>query len=87
MTATTENARHILEYPVDDSETAFISEVIIDGKSKVVSQPTHAVVYKFYIRQLSNNNRYIGRRWDAGYTWQEGLSNYIANLRNELVRQ
>ncbi len=79
-------AKQLLEYPFNENETAFVSEIKVDGKSQVFSQNIDAHVYKFYIKHIRTRNLFVGKRWDAGYTWQEGLSNYIINLRNELVR-
>lgn len=86
VNSTAKSAKTMLEYPFTPSETAYISEVVIDGKSQITSQNINANVYKFYIKQLSSKNTFIGKRWDAGYTWQEALTNYIYNLRNELIR-
>lgn len=84
--STGESAKKMLEYPISDEETAFISEIIVDGKSQVTSQNREAIVYKFYIKNVRRRNTYIGKRWDAGYSWQEGLNRYIANLKNELIQ-
>ena len=86
VNTTAKSAKMMLEYPFNSNETAFVSEVIIDGKSEITSQNINAEVYKFYIKQLRSNNTFIGKRWDAGYTWQQGLLNYINNMRNELIR-
>ncbi|QSE98124.1 transferase family protein [Fulvivirga lutea] len=80
------SVKDMLEYEYNSNETAFVSETISDGKSNITSQNINASVYKFYIKHIYSKKNFIGKRWDAGYTWQEGLSNYIINLRNELIR-
>ena len=86
VNSTAKSTKMMLEYPFSPNEGAFVSEVVIDGKSEITSQNVNAEVYKFYIKQLRSNNTFIGKRWDAGYTWQQGLLNYINNMRNELIR-
>lgn len=84
--STAKNARIMLGYKVDGNENAFASEVMIDGQPQVQSQNANAVVHKFYIKHIRSRNFFIGRQWDPGYTWEDGLSNYIMNLRNQLLR-
>ncbi|MEQ8926541.1 MAG: hypothetical protein RLO81_12050 [Fulvivirga sp.] len=80
------SVKDMLEYEYNQNATAFVSETITDGKSNITSQNINASVFKFYIKHIYSKKNFIGKRWDAGYTWQEGLANYIINLRNELIR-
>ncbi len=84
--AAQESVRQILEYPISQAETAYVSEVIIDKQSKITAIPANDHVYKFYVKHIYSQNVFVGKRWDAAKTWQEALHNYIANLRNELIR-
>lgn len=86
VNGTAKNARIMLDYEVKENENAFASEVKQAGQSQVTSQNASAIVYKFYIKHIRTRNSFIGKRWDSGYTWQEGLENYIDNLRNEILR-
>lgn len=41
--------------------------------------PKDALVYKFYIRQNTIKNVYVGE-WDADVQWQDALRNYLRNM-------
>jgi hypothetical protein len=84
--STAKSVKKILEYPTSSSETAYVSEVIINKQPEITSYDINASVYKFYIKHIRTQNTFIGKRWDAGLSWQKALDNYIQNLRNELVR-
>ena len=84
--STAKSVKKILEYPTSSSETAYVSEVIINKQSVITSYDINSSVYKFYIKHIRSKNTFIGKRWDAALTWQKALDNYIQNLRNELVR-
>lgn len=83
---TGKEVKEMLGYSTTDSETAYVSEVVKDGQSSVNSYNVNTPVYKFYIKHIHSGNVFVGKKWDAAPTWQEALSNYIDNLRNELVR-
>ena len=78
--------KEMLEYPVTDTETAYVSEAVRDGKAKVNSYSINTPVYKFYIKHIYSGNVFLGKKWDAAPTWEQALSNYIDNLRTELIR-
>lgn len=84
--STSKSVKEMLEYPIKESETAYISEVIKDGESKVTSNNINTPVYKFYIKHIYSGNIFLGKRWDAAPKWEDALNNYIDNLRNELIR-
>lgn len=86
VNTTVKNAREMLGYDTKESPTAFVSAVKKDGKLAVVNQNANAQVFKFYIRHIKSKNTFVGKRWDPGYTWQEGLGNYISNLRDQLLK-
>lgn len=78
--------KEMLEYPVTDTETAYVSEVVKDGQAKVTSYSINTPVYKFYIKHIYSGNTFLGKKWDTAPTWEEALTNYIDNLRTELIR-
>jgi hypothetical protein len=84
--ATGKSVKEMLGYAKNDSETAYISEVVRNGASEISSYNINTPVYKFYVKHIFSQNVFIGKRWDAAPTWQKALDNYITNLRNELVR-
>ncbi|UII28021.1 hypothetical protein LVD15_06240 [Fulvivirga maritima] len=84
--STAKSVKEMLEYPIKESETAFISEVIVDDKTRTTSNNINTPVYKFYIKHIYSGNVFLGKRWDAAPRWQDALINYVDNLRNELVR-
>ena len=77
----------MLEYPVTDTETDYVSEATKDGMPRVNSYHVNTPVYKFYIKHIYTGNVFLGKKWDAAPTWEEALNNYLDNLRNELVRK
>lgn len=81
-----ENTKRLLGYEVNEKETSYISESILDGKPVAQSLDKDTSVYKFYIKQVYSGNIFLGKKWDAAPTWEQALSNYIALLRNELIR-
>ncbi|MBL3654761.1 hypothetical protein [Fulvivirga sediminis] len=84
--STSKSVKEMLEYPIKESETAFISEVIVNDKTRTSSNNINTPVYKFYIKHIYSGNIFLGKRWDAAPRWQDALINYVDNLRNELVR-
>jgi hypothetical protein len=84
--ATVESVRNILEYPLGESQTAYVSEVIKNGQTQVTTHTLNTSVYKFYIKHIYSQNVFIGKKWDPAKNWQDALSHYIFNMRHELVR-
>lgn len=80
------SAKQILEYRTTNVETDYISEMMVDGKLQVESNSINTPVYKFYIKHIYSGNIFVGKRWDAASRKPEALTNYIQNLRNELVK-
>lgn len=83
---TGKEVKQMLGYDTTDSETAYVSEVVKNGEPRAKSYNINTPVYKFYIKHIYSGKVFVGKRWDAAPTWQEALTNYIDNLRNELVR-
>ncbi|ELR69797.1 NTPase [Fulvivirga imtechensis AK7] len=84
---TGKEVKEMLGYNTTDTETAYVSEVVKDGQVRVNSYSIDIPVYKFYIKHIYSGNVFLGKKWDAAPTWQQALTNYIDNLRNELVRK
>ena len=83
---TGKEVKEMLGYNTTDTETAYVSEVVKDGQARVNSYNINTPVYKFYIKHIYSGNVFLGKKWDAAPTWQQALTNYIDNLRNELIR-
>lgn len=80
------NAKRLLGYEVNEQETSYVSEAIVNGRPVVKSYPRDTHLYKFYIKHVYSGNIFLGKKWDASAQWDEALSNYIALLKNELIR-
>src|SRR5690606_27162636 len=61
--------KEMLGYPTTDTETAYISEVVSDGKAQLKSYSINTPVYKFYIKHINSGNVFLGKSWDAAPTW------------------
>ncbi len=81
-----ENTKRLLGYEVNEKETSYVSEIMVDGKPVLRSFPRDEHVYKFYIKHVYSGNIFLGKKWDASPSWQEALTNYLITLRNELLR-
>lgn len=84
--STVESVRSLLEYPLGENQSAYVSEVIENGQTQVTTHTLNTNVYKFYIKHIYTQNVFIGKKWDPAKTWQDALRNYIFNMRHELVR-
>ena len=81
-----ENTKKLLGYEVNDKETSFVSEAIMDNKPVLTSYPKDRHVYKFYIKHVYSGNIFLGKKWDASPEWDQALANYISLLRNDLLK-
>ena len=52
-------------------------------KYKTAKSKSSDVLYKFYLKQLRTSNVYLGREWDAGDSYLQGLDNFINRVRTE----
>lgn len=82
-----ENTKKLLGYEANDKVTSYISETLKDGKTTLSTISKETPVYKFYIKHVYSGNIFLGKKWDAATQWQDALSNYIALLRQELLRE
>jgi len=76
--------REMLNYPIDQSETDYISIKANNGGSMIKSIPVDAPVYKYYVKHVYTKDVYTGLKWDADLTWQEALRNFIFNMKDVL---
>jgi hypothetical protein len=83
--STGESVREMLEYPLDESEGAYVSESFRGETPVVQNFDKNRPVYKFYVKHIYSGNVFLGQKYDAAPTWEEALSFYIANLREELL--
>ena len=83
--STGEAVREMLEYPIDESEGAYVSESFQGDKPIAQNFDKNRPVYKFYVKHIYSGNIFLGKKYDAAPTWEEALSYYIANLREELL--
>jgi hypothetical protein len=78
------SVREILGYETEGE--SYTSTSIKNGDPYEVSYDRDLPVYKFYIKHIYSGNVFLGRAYDAAPTWEEALRLYIANLREELMR-
>jgi hypothetical protein len=76
-------AKQLLGYEVNLLE-AVVSISYDNGNERIKTIPADTPVYKFYTRQIQFNNVYLGTRWDADVTWQQGLKNFISGFRKTM---
>lgn len=77
-------ARESLNYPVTQSESAFVSVTYPNGEVQLKNIPGDTRVFKFYVRHIDSGNVFLGTKWDADLTWQQALQNYIKGLRIDM---
>ncbi|OEK07128.1 hypothetical protein BFP71_05580 [Roseivirga misakiensis] len=44
-------------------------------------KPRKALVHKFYLSDLRNNNIYVGKNWDAALDWEAALQNFLGQIQ------
>jgi hypothetical protein len=77
--------REMLGYELKPGETDYITiKKKPDGTVTFRSIPIGAPVYKFYIKQLTRKEIYIGETWDADESWEDALLNFLSNLKEKL---
>ena len=74
-------AKDILGYDMSKSESALATVNYRSGNLQLKTIPSGTSVYKFYIKNLEEGIFYLGRKWDADLTWQDGLRNYLDGYR------
>jgi hypothetical protein len=74
-------AKEILGYDLSKSESAFVTVSYSNGILQLKTIPADTSVYKFYIKKLEDGIIYLGLKWDADITWQDGLKNHLDSYR------
>ena len=77
-------AMDLLGYNTTKSGSAITSVSYPNGDIQLKTIDANQTVYKFYFKQLVNENVYLGTRWDADTSWQQALINQIKGLKKEL---
>lgn len=73
---------HMLYYVAGDSE--YIYRLFrFKGREDVPA----SYLVKFFLKDLRNNNVFLGRSWDASPDWQEALDSFMAQIEQELAKQ
>ena len=73
LRASPANIRSLLQYPPNESSQPQLQ----------YTGTNQDPVYKFYIRQIANNEVYMGSNWDAAANWQQALQNFWQGLRKD----
>ena len=73
---------HILYYVEGDSEYMY-NLFRFKNREDV---PANYLV-KFFLKDLRNQNVFLGRSWDAKSNWQEALDSFMAQIEKELAKQ
>lgn len=88
LTGTTEallrrdGVTHLLYYVTGDSEYVY-NLFRFKGREDV---PANYLV-KFFLKDLRNQNIFLGRSWDARSDWQSALDSFMAQIEKELANQ
>ncbi len=77
-------AKQLLGYPVNESESAFVSVSYTGDKMELKKIPADVPVYKFYVRHIDSGNVFLSPKWDADPSWQQALQNFIKGLKAEM---
>lgn len=77
-------AMDLLGYNTTKTGSAIASVSYPNGEMQLKTIDVNQPIYKFYFKQLVNENIYLGTRWDADVTWQQALINQIKGLKKEL---
>lgn len=76
--------KELLGYPVNKSESAFVSVTYPGTEMQLKNIPADTEVYKFYIRHIDSGNVYLSTKWDADTSWQQALQNFIKGMKAEM---
>jgi hypothetical protein len=79
-----ETARELFNYPVTQSESAFVSVTYPNGEVQLKNIPGDTRIFKFYVRHIDSGNVFLGTKWDGDLTWQQALQNLIKGLRIDM---
>ena len=73
---------HVLNFVSTDSEFLYN---LFSYKKRVEVDAPHLV--KFYLRDLRNNNVFLGRTWDAKSDWRAAYESFMAQIEKELTEK
>ncbi len=76
--------KELLGYPVNTSESAFVSVTYPGTEMQLKNIPADTEVYKFYVRHIDSGNVYLSTKWDADTSWQQALQNFIKGMKAEM---
>ena len=75
------SVKYMLGYEVDEElESVFVTPIEQPTGLTLRSIPAQAPVFKYYLKQIYNNDIYLGDKWDADETWSSALEHFITNL-------
>lgn len=76
--------KELLGYPVNQSESAFVSVTYPGDDMQLKNIPAETEVFKFYVRHIDSGNVFLSTKWDADTSWQSALRNFINGLKAEM---
>lgn len=77
-------AREILGYDVTQTASSLSTNYFENDEQKIKTIRAKKMIYKFYFKNTEYGNIFLGTKWDADESWQDGLRNHILALRSEL---
>jgi hypothetical protein len=81
VSGTGKTVKQMLNYKLEANETDFISIKSTEIGSVLKTIPVDGVVTKYYVKHVYTKDVYLGSRWEADLTWEEGLENFIFNMK------
>lgn len=81
VSGTGKTVKQMLNYKLEANETDFISIKATEIGSVLKTIPVDGVVTKYYVKHVYTKDVYLGSRWEADLTWEEGLENFIFNMK------
>ncbi len=76
--------RELLDYPMRQSESAFVSITYPGDQQQAKTISGNRPVFKVYFKHIDSGNVFLGTKWDADLTWQQALINNIRAMKAEL---
>jgi hypothetical protein len=84
INTTGKNIKNLLDYNVEETETAFVSLVANNSGTSIKPIPVDSSVYKYYVKHILTNDVFLGSKWDADTDWGQALLNHLTNMKIEL---
>lgn len=75
--------KSLLGYPIDNSETGYVTYTGIEGNGIKTLKSTQ-YVYKYFISHAYNGSISVGEQWDADLTWNAALQNSLRHIKQLL---